>query len=441
MSIARKSAYDFASRLGILVITMLTGIVLNRMVGAAGRGAYVLATVVVLTQLQNFASLGIQVSNQVLVGRDRESLGRLHAWAVVLALTVQAVFGGLVWLFRAPLLEGVFRGITPWHLALATCAVGSSFYWMAWQGLMIGLGDIRTLARFHFYLALLQNACIIVVLGIAQPLVHPGRMAGTVDVLVGIFLAIQILSVAGMALVLRRHGALWGPLEGERLRRLLSFGTRVYVGNVASGLLSQLDQLLVNGLAGIGALGVYNQAASLANKVWLVSSGIESAAYNPMTSATKEQARALAVDLFRVTFLLSLGLIALGWIAAPLIPWIYGRDFESAVFPFRLLILGTAMFGCGRMISMYFTGFKQSPQTLLVLNWVLLPIHANLCLWLIPTRGIRGACLATTITYTLSVTVLLVLFWRDGPAPRLRHLFVPRADDFRRLRRLWKRSD
>ena len=433
--IARKSLLDFSSRIAILFITTLTGIVLNRLVGAAGRGAYVLATAVFFAQMQNFVSLGLQVSHQVLLGADPKRLGQLHAWTVVLAFGVEAMAGLAVWVFREPLLDSVFRGIHPLHLAWITALAGPVFYWSAWQGIMVGVGDIRRFAIFNTMLSLAQNGVIVIVLAIARPLQHPGRLDFTLHCLVGIFALITSLSVIPMVLCLRPHGRLWGALDFTSLKQLFSFGIRVYVGNVASGLLTQLDQLLVNGLAGLSALGVYNQAASLAQKAWMIPAGVESAAYRPMTSsATLAEARLLAVRLFRTVLFLSIGLIAAGWLLAPLIPIIYGRDFRETVLPFRILILGTAFFGCGRMFSIYFTGYRKRPQLLLALNWILLPIQANLCLWLIPLWGLKGACISASASYTLSMLILWTLFQRDGPYVPLRLFFIPQPEEIRRLR-------
>ncbi len=434
MSIARKSALDLASRIGILVITTLTSIALNRMVGAAGRGAYVLATVVIFTQFQNLASLGVPVSNQVLVGEDRSMLGRLHSWTVILSF-VAGVAGALfVWFFWRPVQGGIFRGIAPLHLILATAAIAPAFYSMAWQGLMIGLGEIPTLAGFNLAMAAVQNGAIVIVLAVFRPLSHPERLDACITLLVILFFAILAASTLVMALLLRRHGPLFGPIERSQLRRLFSFGARVYLGNFASGLLAQLDQILVNALAGLGALGVYQQAASLAGKIWMVSAGVESAAYAPMTGAKPEEARRLAAELFRVTLLVSVALIVVGWIAAPVIPLLYGKDFRATIYPFRVLLLGTAVFGCGRMFSMFFTAHRKSPETLLVLNLCLLPLHANFCLWLIPRHGLTGACWATTLTYAASMGILLVLFLRSGPRVPLRALVMPKAEDWRRVR-------
>jgi len=440
MSIARKSLAVFGSRFAVLIITMATGIVVNRLLGAEGRGVYVLATGLAFIQLQNLASLGLQVANQVFLAKDRDLLGRLHAWALVLTVVVGIVMAAIVWVFWHAFTRGVFRGIAPLHLILVTACIGPAFYWMAWQGLMIGLGEVKAIALFNLGLAIVQNAAIVAVLGIWKWSAVPVPWETIVDRMVILFVAVLAVSTLVMAAMLRRHGSLWGRLEFPVLRRLLSFGGRVYIGNYASGLLNQLDQIIVNAFVGFTALGVYNQAASLAAKLWLVSAAIENSAYAPVTGADKTEARRLTVDLFRVTFWISIGLIVVGWALSPLIPVIYGPEFKPTIAPFCLLILGTAVFGCGRMFSMYFTGNRKSPQTLLVLNWILLPVHANLCLWLIPHLEVIGAALATTLTFTVSMVTLLVLFIRDGDRPGFGRLFLPQPEDLSRVRALWRRA-
>jgi len=439
MGIARDSVLVTGSRVAILVITTLTGIVLNRTLGADGRGVYVLATVLALTQLQNLVALGIQVSNQVLLAKERDLLARLHSWVLALSVAVVAVIALAVWIFWVPLTRGVFQGIAPLHLILVTWAVGPSFYWMAWTGLMIGLRDLKTMAAMDLSLATVQNGVIVVVLAAWRWFLPDTPWRSVVDILVVLFVVNLTLAAVVMALLLRRHGRLLAPLEFGVLRQLMSFGSRVYAGNYASGLLTQLDQLFINAFAGFATLGVYNQAASLANKVWMVSAGIESASYAPVSGAERNDARRLTVELFRVTLWISIALIVVGWVLSPLIPVIYGAEFQPTVFPFRILILGTALFGCGRVFSMYFTGQKKSPQTLLVLNWCLLPVHANLCFWLIRPYGVKGACIATTLTYSLSMFTLLVLFIRDGAVAKWSRFIIPQPEDWQRLKTIARR--
>jgi Na+-driven multidrug efflux pump len=51
-----------------------------------------------------------------------------------------------------------------------------------------------------------------------------------------------------------------------------------------------------------------------------------------------------------------------------------------------------------------------------------------------------GAGLATTLTFTISMTTLLVLFVRDGSRPSLSRLFVPQPEDWKRIKRIAGRA-
>lgn len=446
MSVARKTALLLGSRLGTLLITTATGIVLNRVLKSEGRGAFVLATGLAFTQLQSLFSFGIQVSAQVLVAKDRARFSALHAWSLVLAAGVQLIAALAAFVCWVPLTTRIFEGIAPLHLVAITATAGAAFYWMAWQGLMTGLGDVRGLAALNFRLSLTQNLLIVLLLAIYAFRGWPRSAPELVDVLVCSYAGVQVLYAGAMAHRIATHGALWAPLRLADARELLSFGARVHIGNFASILLSQLDSFLVNGLAGKAALGVYQQASSLANKVWMIPSGIESSAYPQVAGAeTDRRAREVTADMFRATFYISLGVAAAGWALAPLLPVIYGADFAATIAPFRVLILGTAAFGTGRMISMYITGYRKSPQTLLVLNWVLLPLLGALLAFLTQSHGLIGAALATSLAYLASMLTLLLIFRRFGADaggenhPPLSRMFVLQPGDLARFREILRR--
>lgn len=422
MSIARKSAVDATSQVVVILLSLVAGIFVSRILGDAGRGSYMLATSLANGVLINLSNFGIGLASQVFVAKSPERLGAIHTIVVVLCLLLGGAVGGmLVW--AGPWVQAsVFRGMPTEHLLIVAGTLPFVLYHVAWRGLVIGLGAITHRALFEVGYGLLQSSAIVVIL-----LAMGGH---AVLPLVVSYYGIATVGTVVMMGVLRGQGRLWGRLDWGLARELLGYGKWVYVGNLAGSLRAQVDQLLVNAFGGVAVFGVYNQAASLANRGMILGSSLEAASYQPITGSDHREAARLTAAAFRQMVLLGAAMVAAAFLAAPLIPVIYGGDFAASVWPFRFLVVGIAAIGCGRMIAIYFSGHLVRPQIPMAINWLALPVQVGMCFWLAELWGpIPGVTVGTVVGSLLTTALFVVLFLRRPESPGAAALFVPRRED------------
>lgn len=433
MSIARKSAFDATAQIATVCFSLVSSIFISRFLGAEGRGIYVLSTIIAHGLLLNFIGFGMGTTFQVFAARERDRLPELHASGILFSLLVGLVAGALLIVF-APLVQStLFKGM-PWlYLAILAGTLPFTIYFMLWRGMMNGIGAIRRRAAFDVAYSFAHSVSIISILLLmkSQP----------TTVLVGVYYAIIVFSGIVMIGMMARVDRLWANPQRDLVRRLFSYGKWIYAGGMAAQLRFQIDQIMVNFAGAAAVLGVYNQAAGLASRAMLPSEALQAASYNPISNSELRESARLVVTAFRQMLAVGIAITAIGWIAAPLIPIIYGSDFAASVWPFRVLLPSICLAAASRMIFIYYNGALVRPQMATLLNWITVIVQITLSLWLSKIIGpLQGITLGTAASFYLVSILAIATFAARKETPRLVDFILFTKDDWKSWRRIIRRD-
>ena len=119
---------------------------------------------------------------------------------------------------------------------------------------------------------------------------------------------------------------------------------------------------------------------------------------------------------------------------APLIPLVYGSDFQPAVELTLLLVPGSAAFGIAAVLT---AGIIGQGRSFFPLISALVTAPATLAAYIVATHafGTTGTAVASSVSYGVTglIAVAYCLHLRAAPA---RDLFVPRREDWAAYRQL-----
>ena len=157
--------------------------------------------------------------------------------------------------------------------------------------------------------------------------------------------------------------------------------------------------------------------------------------YNAVTpkiaGGTKQESEVLTTKATRhIFFILSLVAIILALLSPIIIRLLYGSAYLPAYKPMIILLVGTIGIGVAMITSVYFVGQLNRPGFLSLLAWVNAVINIILCLALIPSYGVEGAAMASTITYIVGFFILLGVLNKISGLTPARLLFI-RKEDFK----------
>jgi O-antigen/teichoic acid export membrane protein len=223
------------------------------------------------------------------------------------------------------------------------------------------------------------------------------------------------------------------PPSAAVARRIASYGMRAQLGGVIFLLNLRLDFILISVLTRPAVLGIYAVASKFAELVKVPGMALTYVLYPRYAKEGKERATERARRILpRAALATGAGVIPLALAAGPIIPFAYGSEFEPAVAPAQLILLGLCLEGVSGVTTGYLYGVGRPGLN----SWAMaagLAVTVALDLILIPAHGATGAAIASAAAY-MTTSVALLWFFHSvgrshGPAPwRARRLSGAQAE-------------
>lgn len=212
------------------------------------------------------------------------------------------------------------------------------------------------------------------------------------------------------------------------IRRGLSYAGGA-IADVASG---RLPQLLVLPLIGATQSGFFSVAMTIASIPLSVGHAIASSYFTDVAAASATERSAIKGEAVRsIIWLAAIACVALALLSPIGIPILFGSEFEEAVAPSLISLVGafgmTVGFVCAMMLAAEGKGVRMTiAQVCSLLSSILLLILLG------PTLGAVGSTIAVSASFVVATAVLL--FFLGLPARAL----IPRRSDLAKaLRRLF----
>ena len=401
-----------ARALAIVGLTLAT-VVVARVGGPEDVGAYALLRMIPgLVGVMAVAGLpGAMAFFLAEPRRDRSGL-----WPTVfLVLAGGAVLGSVGWVLISPAIARLFF---PQDSTLVVAAAGLT---VATQLLLTvgktslqGLedrrgGDIVIAAE---EIAFLPCYLLPLLLGVQ----------GTIAIVVGLALADVVVAVEAWRRVGHRLGWRWHPAalsarRGARPDRqlvgeLVRYGLRGQVGGVITLLNLRVDFAILGAMAGPAVLGTYAVASKYAELLRMPGTALTWVCYPQLAAADQDRAARTARRLVvPTTAAIALAAVPLWLLAEPLTRLLYGSEFDAAVAPSQVLLIGMLLAGAAGVASGYLYGRGRPGLNSLAMGLGLL-VTIGLDLVLIPRFGAMGAAAASTTAYLLVDATLVLLLFR-----------------------------
>jgi len=337
-----------------------------------------------------------------LAGRDWDK-GRLRTTIIVLTLA-GSLAASACWLLLSPLIHQVF--FHPWHIGVVLAATVPVFtqLWVATgKSFLQGEDDMR---GANWAIAAEEAVFLPVYVGLI-PIMH-----GT-SLLMTALVAADVLVTLGIAVRLARrwgymHG--WGKPDVRLAREICGYGIRGQIGGMLSLVNLRLDVAILGALVGPGTLGVYAVASKYAELLRLPGLAITYVLYPRLAARDREEAsRAVVALLPRALIFTVLAAIPLA-VAVPLLPYVYGQAFTSAMLPAYILLFGLIGEGVAGLVSAYLYAVGRPGANSLALG-VSVVVTIVLDLTLIPRYHAVGAAVASAVAYLVSSAALVACYF------------------------------
>lgn len=396
------------------LISLAMASVTARWLGAEGKG-----TLSLMLLGSGFLALllggGVSVANVYFAASGRLPVSALTgfsvSWTLLATATAAVLIAGITILDVR-----VMPGLPQWGL----WAVLSLVPWMVlgnnFSGILQGAQQILAVSRTRMVqsgLTLLLTVALVT------------GMRWSVVGALGAVLASHMIGVAMMTGMLRPYGARLRPSWPDQVRSVTAFGLKGHVANLLQFLNYRLDMFIVSIFLGPAAVGIYGVAVSLAELLWFLPDAVGFAVF-PRTASGNAAVRTVGWRYAVVTIAATAaGALLLAAVAPAAIVTIFSPAFMSAYPALLALLPGAVLMSGAKVLANDILG-RGYPQYNAITAGIALTVTITLDVLLIPSYGIVGAAVATSLAYAtvfLSVVYLSTTLKRNQlvfPAPQMR---------------------
>jgi len=225
---------------------------------------------------------------------------------------------------------------------------------------------------------------------------------------------------------------------GTKFYSAVSFGARGQLGNLATFFNYRLDVFIVNYYLDASQVGLYSVGVLVSEALWQLPHAASLALF-PRTVRTLHQgATEFTCFVIRQVLLTAcLSSAALALLSPFVIPLIFGARFVPSVPVIWWILPGIIALSVAKVICADLAA-RGKPEFSSIFAFVALVVTVALDLLLIPRMGIKGAALASSATYIVQTSLLLLALKHQLRVP-WKSLFVPSSSEAVAYQMAWLR--
>jgi O-antigen/teichoic acid export membrane protein len=250
----------------------------------------------------------------------------------------------------------------------------------------------------------------------------------TVEVVLWLFVAAAAGQWLCAALLARQLGPLRPRVQESVWRDSLRFGLAIHPGIILLLLHLRLDLFLLQSLRGLEEVGIYSLAVMLAETLWLVPDAFALAATPHQVRASNVEDAAVTLRAARINVAVTAGLsLILAALAIPLVARVYGPAFSPAVPALWALLPGIVAMAAQRSCGVFLVK-RNRPWLISGILGPAVGINVLANLVVIPRWGAVGAALASSVSYAVSSSAIVLWVARAADRPFTDGLIISSAD-------------
>lgn len=406
-SFVKNTIMTLSRQISGILLGLLASIIIARSLGPEGNGLYQLI-VLLPTTLMTLLNLGVGTSSVYYVGQKKYDIKDIiktnTASGAVLSLA--AVIIGLigVMFFSDKFFEGVPPNYLYFILLIMPLLMLNDFYLVIFQGVQ-DFKSFNSLALLRQLAALITLVIFIFVLKIG--------LVGTVIA----FIAGVVTQFIVTLILLNKNlktNLFSGSFSKAYFKESFSFGYKAHFSNVLSFINYRADIYLISMFLNPAAVGLYGVAVSIAERLWIVSQSISSVLYPVISSSSDVDSKNKLTSVIsrNVLFFSIIAGIVFYFASDLIFRLLFGEAYADSSDILKMLLPGIILFSVDRILSNDLAG-RGKPELNMYTSIFTVASNIILNILLIPKIGIAGAAVSTSVTYSLSTLVKMILFKRE----------------------------
>jgi O-antigen/teichoic acid export membrane protein len=390
----------FGSNLAVTACSLLIGIILSRILGAAGYGLYSSIIVVPLIVI-GFTQLGIRRATMYHLGTKKLQEDNIVS-AVFILLLITSVFSvlisGIVFLFSES------RNADPFLLTMILLTVPFVLCNVFAGGIFLGKQEILRANILNAGPTFLNLVFVILFVWILKLSVRGAFL--------GLFVGNFCMFFFVFYYIRRSYHITWKYHEGI-MKSMVRLGVVFALSIFIMQLNYRVDIILLKKYSTLEQVGLYALAVQIAEQLWHIPNAIEAIVLTRSANAIDDQSvHKTVASITRVSLLFGVfGCLLIILLAPSLLPLVFGPGFKGSVPMIQGILPGVMCMVAFRILNSRLAGMGK-PQV--AVYSFILPLVLNVILnilW-IPQYGGMGAVWATNASYGVGCIIFLFAYSR-----------------------------
>lgn len=412
----------------VTVSNLAIGILLTRLLGAAGFGLYS-SIIVIPIMVIGFTQLGIRRSAIYHIGNKLLPEDHIVSALFILMLYTSALsilICGFIYFFSYT------QPFDPLIIVLVLITIPMLLSNVFAGGIFLGKEDIRTASMINAGPTLITLLLTILFVWALKLSVLGAFLAIAAANLMMVFYTSRLI------LVKFRYNITWKYHEGI-MKSMIKLGLVNAIAIFIMQLNYRLDILMLKKLSTLEEVGFYSLAMQIAEQLWHIPYAIEMIVLSRSANSQDDKfIHRTVASIFRVSLLIGLfSGILIFFIAPEVVPLVFGEEFARSVPMIQTVLPGILILVGFRILNSRLTGMGK-PQIAIYTFTPALLINFILNLILIPRFGGIGSAWATNISYAAGSIIFVIVYSRLVKMP-VRDIFTFRQSDFYFFRDLKQR--
>ncbi len=396
----KKILNTFGTKMLAAALNFLIAIIISQTLGDTGKGTQALL-VATISFILIFSDIVCGAS--IIYLAPRHSFKKILVASTVWAALVAVIMGFAIWLFYPDLEPELVLHVAILSFISSLSNINFRF--------LVGKEEIKK-ANYN---TLLQPVLMVLTLVVYYLCLKKTDIYGYV---IALYAAYGGTFLLGVWMLRDEYTNLRHDKDreyGPVLKDLFKYGFLNQTGHFVQFFNLRLSYYLLKRFIDVGSVGVFSNAVSLAEAIWIISNSIALVQYARIANADdRAYAQKLTLDLSKICFLISaLAVLVLCLLPSEFYIFVFGKDFGAMAHLIHILAPGILLYCVFLILGHYYSGIgRYQMNTFAALCGLVATFVCGFTL--IPRYGVTGAAITSAVSYTMNAIFLFVFFLKES---------------------------
>lgn len=408
-SVVYNSFLTVVRQLVGIALGMISAMIIARTLGVEGQGKYALV-VLLPNVLYTIFNMGIAPATVYYIGKKKFALENVFKMNLLLALVLSLATIIVGILFIVLFHQQFYESVPLQAMYMILCVLPFLFLNKNLQVIFQGREQFE-----KFNIVVILNQVGLLLFSTLFLLILDFELFGALLA----FILTQILMLLGVFYFLNTEFQLRlssGSISIDYLKASIVYGMKGHLSNILAFINYRIDLFIIAYFLNDAAVGLYSIAVSIVERIWIVSQSVSAVLFARVSNLNTDQERAnfTAIVSRNVMFISLLAGSSLFFLGGWIITTLFGEAYTDSITPFLYLIPGVVLLSYARILSHFFAGIGRPEINTYVASFTTL-LNISLNIYLVPKFGVKGAAIATSITYASNMIIKSTIFgWKNN---------------------------